>query len=203
LYIAMDAVAALRYDGYSYLDQTISELSAVGAPTRSMWLPLGLAYAVLTLAGAAGIWFAASGSRRTRVVAVCITAVGVLGLVAWPFAPMHQRAVLAAGGGTFADTMHLALGGADTLLFVLAMVFGAGVFGRRFRLLSFAMLAAVLIAGSLTSMQAGAVADNGDTPWIGVTERIGVFGSMIWVAIFALALLRRQRSLEEAHHVTA
>ena len=41
-YFGMDAVAALLYDGYSYTDQTISELSAIGAPTRSLWVPLRL-----------------------------------------------------------------------------------------------------------------------------------------------------------------
>jgi hypothetical protein len=35
LYFGMDLLATWRYDGYSYTDQTISELSAVGAPTRS------------------------------------------------------------------------------------------------------------------------------------------------------------------------
>ena len=42
LYFALDLVAALLYDGYSYTDQTINELSAIDAETRSLWIPLGL-----------------------------------------------------------------------------------------------------------------------------------------------------------------
>ena len=41
LYIGLDVVSSLLYDGYSYKDQTISELSAIGAETRSRWIPLG------------------------------------------------------------------------------------------------------------------------------------------------------------------
>ena len=35
LYMFMDLTASLAHDGYSYRDQTISELSAFGAPTRA------------------------------------------------------------------------------------------------------------------------------------------------------------------------
>jgi len=39
VYVAADAVAALSWEGYSYLDQTVSELFAIGAPTRFIILP--------------------------------------------------------------------------------------------------------------------------------------------------------------------
>ncbi len=100
LYFGMDLLAASRYHGYSYTDQTISELSAVGAPTRSLWIPLGFVYSVLTIACGFGVWASASQKRALRFVGVFVAAIGVLGLVGWPFAPMHQREVLAAGGGT-------------------------------------------------------------------------------------------------------
>lgn len=32
-YISIDTISALLYTGYSYIDQAISELSAIGAPT--------------------------------------------------------------------------------------------------------------------------------------------------------------------------
>jgi hypothetical protein len=69
---------------------------------------------------------------------------GLLGLL-WPFAPMHQREVLAAGGGTLTDTMHVVLGAVTVLLMFLAIGFGATAFGRRFRLYSIAS-AVVLLA---------------------------------------------------------
>ena len=38
LYVAMTVFAAAEWPGYSSAAQTISELSAIGAPTRSMWV---------------------------------------------------------------------------------------------------------------------------------------------------------------------
>jgi hypothetical protein len=36
LYLGTDVLAALLYEGYSYTDQTVSELSAIGSPTRHL-----------------------------------------------------------------------------------------------------------------------------------------------------------------------
>jgi hypothetical protein len=81
LYFGMDLLAASRYDGYSYTDQTISELSAVGAPTRSLWIPLAFVYSVLTIACGFGVWTSAAQRRALRFVAVFVAAIGILGLV--------------------------------------------------------------------------------------------------------------------------
>lgn len=56
-----------------------------------------------------GVWQSAGRNRAVRIVGGLILAFGSLGLL-WPFAPMHQREVLAAGGGTLSDTMHVVLG---------------------------------------------------------------------------------------------
>lgn len=198
LYVAMDAVAALRYDGYSYTDQTISELSAIGAPTRSLWIPLGLMYSILTIACGFGIWASSGRKRALRFVAAFVAGIGVLGLVGWPFAPMHQREVLAAGGGTVRDTMHLVLAGVSTLLFVLAIAVGATAAGTRFRLYSIATIVVVLAFGAFTGMDASKISHNDPTPWVGITERIAVFGSMLWIAVLATTLLRVQTARPRA-----
>ena len=41
LWITGDILASIQYEGYSFISQTISELSAIGAPTRSFLIPLG------------------------------------------------------------------------------------------------------------------------------------------------------------------
>ena len=105
-----------------------------------MWLPLGVVYGILTVACGAGFWLANGGRRAVRWVGVCVTVIGVLGLVAWPLAPMHQREVLAAGGADYRDTLHLVLAFADTALFMTAMAVGAFALGGRFRVFSIAMI---------------------------------------------------------------
>jgi hypothetical protein len=37
LYVAMTVVVGMQWEGYSSTSQTISELSAIGAPTRPVW----------------------------------------------------------------------------------------------------------------------------------------------------------------------
>jgi hypothetical protein len=47
LYVAMTVFVAMRWEGYSSASQTISELSAIGAPMRSLWAVPGAFYTYL------------------------------------------------------------------------------------------------------------------------------------------------------------
>jgi hypothetical protein len=192
LYVCMDAIAVLRYDGYSYVDQTISELSAIGAPTRSFWIPLGFIYSALMVVFGLHVWELAAGRRALQVVGLAAAGAGILGFVGWPFAPMHQREVLAAGGETWVDTVHLVLAGMSSLLFMLSIGIGANTFGTRFRLYSIATLLVVFVAGGPTGYTAPDVSANEPTPWLGVTERVAIYSSMLWYVVLALGLLRAE-----------
>jgi hypothetical protein len=192
LFIGTDALAARRYEGYSYKSQTISELSAVDAPTGWLWTPVGFSYGVLMLLFAAGVWLASGPGRALRVVAGLVAAIGITGILAWPFAPMHRREVLAAGGATFSDTLHIVLATVDSLCFMLSMAIGASALGARFRRYSVATIVTAGAFGALTGPQAPKVQHNEPTPWIGVTERIMIFGSMLWYAVLAIGLMRRK-----------
>jgi hypothetical protein len=190
LYVVMDIVIARRYEGYRYRDRTISELSAIDAPTRSLWMPPGFVYSGLTLAFGLGVWSTAGRRPRLRAVGILAALVGLIGFVGWPFAPMHKREVLATGGGTRTDTAHLALGGVNSLLFILSIIFGSATFGSRFRLYSIGTLLAMLIGGVATSVNAPRVSANEPTPWIGIFERVAVFSPMLWYATLAVGLMR-------------
>jgi hypothetical protein len=114
---------------------------------------------------------------------------GVIGLF-WP--PMHQREVLAAGGGTLTDTLHIVWTAVNGLLTMIAMGFGAAALGKRWRRYSIASIVALLVSGAITSLDAPRIQANLPTPWVGVWERINVAVMMLWLAALALVLLRRQ-----------
>ena len=38
IYVVANIACAMRYEGYSSVSQTVSELSAIGAPTRTLWI---------------------------------------------------------------------------------------------------------------------------------------------------------------------
>ena len=202
LYVAMTVFIAMQWQGYSSASQTISELSAIDAPTRSLWVVPGAFYTVLIVAFGWGVWMSAGRSRAVRAVGGLILAYGSLGLL-WPFAPMHLREVLAAGGGTASDTMHLVLAGVTVVLMLVAIGFGAAAFGRRFRLYSITSLVILFVFGALTFWDAPGISANLPTPWIGVWERINLGVFLLWIVVLATILFRVRDNVARASHPDA
>jgi len=197
LYIAMNVIGPMQWRAYHVASQTVSELSAIGAPTRPLWVVLGVIYSLLVTAFGWGIRMAAGGDRRLRIAGALIVIYGALG-IAWPLAPMHAREVLAAGGGNFSDTLHIALAITTEIIYLLALGFTAAALGQAFRLYSIATIFVLLAFGFLTFWEAPRVGANGLTPFIGVWERINIGVFLLWMTVLAIALLRRGRS---KHHV--
>jgi len=191
LYAVM--IGAIQFEGYSFTSQTVSELSAIGAPTRPLWIPLGITYQVLMIAFGLGVWVSAGHKRALRVVA-CLMLInyGVASFL-WPFASMHQREMLAAGGGTQSDTLHILLATATVLFNLSAIGFGAAAFGKRFRFYSIVTILILLVFGALTGLAAPRVETNLPTPWVGVWERINILGFLLWVVVLAIILLRSEK----------
>jgi len=185
LYVAMNVFVPMQWEGYSSASQTVSELSAIGAPTRPQWVLLGIAYTLLVTAFGFGVWRSARLSRPLRVVGGLMVAYGVISL-AWPLAPMHLRGE----GFTLTDTMHVILAAVTVFLMLLAIGFGTAVFGKRFRLYSIATLVILFAFGALTFRESPRIAANLPTPWIGVWERINIGVFLLWVVVLAIALLR-------------
>lgn len=197
LYAAMLVFVPMGWPGYSSASQTVSELSAIGAPTRPVWVPLGTIYTLLVAAFGWGIWLSTRGNRRLRVVGGLMIACGVFGLF-WP--PMHLREVLAAGGATLSDTLHIVWTAGSNLLTLLAMGFAAAAFGKRFRFYSIATMVLLVAFGAMTSVDAPRIQANLPTPWVGVWERLIIAVWMLWLVVLAVQLYRRlhiaaQRSL--------
>jgi hypothetical protein len=188
LYGAM--IALIRYEGYSLISQVPSELTAIGAPTRPLWMVLGPVYDALIVAFGMGVWMSANRKRALRVVGGLFVGFGILGGLAWPFAAMHQREVLAAGGGTWSDTLHVILGLMTVLFMLVAVGFGATAFGKPFRLYSIVTILILFVFGTLTGLDSPRLQANLPTPWIGLWERISILSFLLWVVVLAAALLR-------------
>ena len=199
LYIAMNIFVPPLYEEYNWVTQTVSELSAVDAPTRSVWFPLGIAYTLLIAAFGWGVLKSAGENRMLRVAGILMILHGVLGLT---WSPMHQREVLAAGGGTFSDTWHIVMSAITVLLMLLSIGFGAAAFGNGFRVYSIATILVFIVFGALTFSEAPNVDKNLSTPFIGLWERINIAAFMVWLAVFAMILLRTEKktSFREANN---
>jgi Protein of unknown function (DUF998) len=196
LYVSMDIIAGMLWEGYSFTSQTISELSAIGAPTRPLWVPLGYVYAVLLIAFGLGVWVIACAGqaahrrrRALRLIGGLLMVIAVLGML--PF-PIHIRGTET----TFTDTMHIIIYGLTIPPLILLSV-GLGVIAYRgkrwFRLFSISILVTFLLVGALTGLGAAQIASQQASPWVGIVERILVHGFMLWVGVLAIALMREKR----------
>ena len=186
-YFAIDAFGALSYPDYDYASQTISEMSAIGAPTRFVLAPFYLAYSLLLLAFAFGVREAAGERRGVRIAGNLLTGVGFVGLLLF-FFPMQMRGAAPA----FTDLAHVVLGGVNSFLLLLAIGFAAGAFGPRFRAYSIATILVMLAFGAWTAWLAPLIAGNRPTPWLGIVERVLFASFLLWIAALAVMLLRAE-----------
>jgi hypothetical protein len=196
----MTLFVGLLWEGYSVASNIPSELSAIGAPTRAIWIRLGMVYGVLMIAFGWIVWASAPPNRALRAVGALLMAHTTFGQW-WP--PMHQRAVLAAGGFTLTDTLHLVWAAVTGVFFMLIVAFGAAALGKRFRVYSIATMVIVLACGAVTGTYAADVQADLPTPWVGVWERISIATFMAWIVVLAIALLRASRGAAPSVRATS
>jgi hypothetical protein len=202
LYVAMNVFIPGRWPGYDSVSQTVSELSAIGAPTRPLWVVVAMVYTLLVVAFGWGVHLSAGQSRRLRMVGALIVVYGALGVL-WVLAPMHLRPALAAGGSTLSDTLHIVLATVTVVLFLAALGLAATALGRAFRVYSLATFGLLLAFAVLTFRDAPRVSMNGPTPFIGLWERANIGLFLLWIVVLAAALLARGRSHQRETPATA
>ena len=151
VYAAVNVAVPMTWAEYSIASQTVSELSAIGTPTRELWISLIVPYIVLFAAFGWGVLRSAGSNRWLRIAGWLILVYGAFNLY-WP--PMHRREVLAAGGGMLTDVLHLVWAGVTVFLFVLIMGFGAIALGRLFRVYTVVSVVALIVCGLMTSLDA-------------------------------------------------
>jgi hypothetical protein len=192
LYIAADIIGSLRYPGYSWLDQEFSELTAQGAPTRPLMIALvEFPYNLLVLAFAGGLWTAVGPKQRAgRLAAAGLVGFAAFGFVAGTITPMATRDVMAAGDDTLRNSFHGPLTLVSDLFLMAGMAFTGQLLGKRFRYYSYATIATLIAFGIAASVQIPDMAANQPTPWMGAVERVNIYATMLWIAVFAIALRR-------------
>jgi len=188
LYVLMNLFVPMQFEGYNISSQTVSELSAIDAPTRTLWVLLAIVYILLVAAFGWGVRESAKGNRPLRIVAGLIMVYVIVNLY-WP--PMHLRG----NEPTLTDTLHIVWAMVTLLLMMLIMGFGASALGRSFRLYTIATFVVFITFGILIGTEAPGIPKNLPTPRIGIWERINIGAYMLWVIVFAMALLRKQKAM--------
>ena len=185
-YVIINVYVPTQYPGYSISSYTVSELSAIGAPTRLLWVLLVVFYPLLLAGFGWGIIRSAGGNRLLSLVGGMIIAYCIFNFY-WP--PMHMRG----NEPALTDTLHILWSVVTVLMMIVMMGFGAGTLGRWFRIYTIASLALLMLFGILTGVEARNIPGNEPTPLIGIWERINIALFMLWIAVLALLLLKKGR----------
>jgi len=185
LYPIIDLIGAAHYPGYDCSAQAISEMSAIGASTAAFLAPWYALWSMLFLAFTLGVWIVGRARHPLRSCAVLLLAVAIVGS-GFSLFPMSQRSA----DPTFSDTMHLVVAGATMLLLSAAILAGARPFERGFRLYSAATVGVMLLFFLVTMRDVPNVAADLPTPYMGLSERIGMAAWLLWIAVLSVKLLR-------------
>lgn len=190
LYVAMNIFVAMQWKEYSSVTQTVSELSAIDAPTRNLWIWPGYIYALLIIAFGIGVRQSPDKKNKLSFVGGLLIAYGIVSLI-WPIAPMHLRGE----EPSFTDTLHILFAAVTVILMFIAMGVGMGAFGVGFKIFSVSSILILLIFGTLTGMESPGIAANTPTPMIGVWERINIGVFLLWIVVLSVLLLQKQNEI--------
>ncbi len=188
-WVAADLVAGTSWSGYDFIHQSVSELLAIGSPTRGLFLPFDIAHGLLLIAFASGVWASAQPGRGVRVAAGCIAASAGFGLAA-NLVPMRI------GVPAAENTGGVVVGALSVGCSVAAMVAGAVGFRGRLRTWSAATILAFVALTPLGLV----VAQN--HPATGAQERTMAYAYLLWVVLLAVALWQSPEVAPKAEHET-
>jgi hypothetical membrane protein len=186
VYVIGDLFSGLLYDGYRYLDQAISELSAFGSPVRPLMVTVILIHGVLVLAFGIGV-LRASRRRSLSCVGGLLIAMGVVGFPTHTVWAMTSRDMEAG----FNDRMHIILSAVFSALVIAAIALSAVAYRGWFRLYSLGTIAVVVGFGMASAFAIQGIEQN-DTPLAGGFERINAYAYFAWLILLAVTVMRRE-----------
>ena len=186
LYGLADALAGARWAEYSFRDQTISELGALGAPSRPLFAALLVLTYVLLVAFGVGVRRSAGPRHGVRAAGGFIVGFGALALTVGQLASMRPRGTEQGLSGA----LHLVEGGVAMVLVLAAMGLAASALGGRFRRYTIATIIVMLAFGAWSATDAPRIEAGLPTPWVGVRERIFWYAYQAWFLVLSVVLLR-------------
>jgi hypothetical protein len=189
IYVVGDLASGLIYKAsrpYSFKDQWISELTALGSPVRPLMVAVMTVHGLLVAALALGIWRAAGTNRSLRWAGMVLLATGVVGLANHPFFPMSSRW----REPSFTDTMHGVVSMTWGVVLFVGIALCAAAYRGWFRAYSIVTLIVLVGFGAASAIAIQGIEQN-DTPWAGALERVNAYALMAWYIVVAVTVTRR------------
>jgi hypothetical protein len=199
LALVTDLVACARWSEYRPINQSLSQLSAIGAPTRQLVTGLDLARDGLLAAFAAGVGKSARGDRALGAAGGLLLANAATEAFATAFVPRDFSQPTWSARNT-ANTLVM---GASVACSLGAMGMGARALPGWFRRFSagvpLSYLALAVLGVLLPARRAAAPPATGEaSATTGAQERTMAYSFQLWVAVLAVTLARRDGRLATA-----
>jgi hypothetical protein len=191
-FFGIDMLAGSLWTGYNFVSQSLSDLSAVGAPTRPLVMVLQLVFDMLMIAFGIGVWKKGGHNRALRVSGAAIIGNAAISSIVRAFVPWY----LGKPASEPANTLNTVIMFFGMVAFLLAMISGGAAFHDWFRAYSFGTLLAYLGLCLLSLIVLSAIPAMQGTPTIGIQERTMVYGFLVWIALLALTFLRKTNRSE-------
>ncbi len=196
IYIGSDIIAAVSWQGYNYAAQSVSELRAIGSPTRDFLIPILSVYSVLEILFGIAVWKNSAKKRALRITSVFLITLGILDSMG-PFFALNINEAF----GSITNNIHVIVTAVTVLLIFLIIGFGATASKKWFRFYSIGTILTLFAAGMTSFVNVQKFATHQQASYAGVIERINIYGYMIWVIVLAIVLLRSHRSNEKNKNV--
>lgn len=190
IYILAVILGGILRSDYSFLYNTISELTVTNAPNLVLISVLfGIYNFSLFLFGiGAFLDNEIDSSRKYKAATLMLATIGILGLLLLFFPQDPRNSAV-----TFQSTMHIAIAGIISL-FILISVLLIGINFRKikemksFSIYSFVSFVVILVSGGAAAISVGTNYAYG-----GLFQRITIFTFMLWVIVFSYLILRKNK----------
>lgn len=182
-YTAAVVFSPLAYQGYDWMSQAVSDLSAANAPSLALWNRLSCLYGICGIISIMMVCVAIQGclTKTLRVGIYLFAAMNWISAVGYTMFPLSDSGY----AGTFQDVMHMVVTALVVILSIasLLVIIVGGFRVKQFR--SFGIWAAI----AFVLMMAGAIL-SGIVPnrYFGIFERFSVFAATGFNAVLGVYL---------------
>lgn len=191
-YLAMVVFSPLAYPDYDWMRMAVSELSAVGAPSRELAAQLNSLFGPCGIVSVMAVCVAVAGCRtgKLRLGVYCFAAMEWLCMVGYSCFPWVSEA----DHLIFQNVMHLAITVLVVLLSIVSLVLIA-VSARKENLRSLGIWAGICLAAMLV----GAVGTNALPQSVfGIFERLSTISTVVFNAVLGWYLFSGKLSTSVA-----
>lgn len=190
VYAAHVVLGGILWNGYSHLTQTISELTADGAPNAELLRVFTTVYGILALVFSVCLVFTLRKFHAKRVAVV-----GAVLLLVMEFASLVGYGLFPLRGGTEMDPEnmgHLIVTGIVVVCTISSVLLvGIGLVKtpafKALGVFSIVCAAIIVVSGGMTP-----VAIATELPVGGLIERLNIFTLQTWVFVMSVSMLRKR-----------